>query len=61
MSFKFQRIRAGARFGLCFLVAGILLWPAVSLAAPGSVPRSEGGKLQRVLDRRTEVNASTAS
>ena len=34
MSFKFQRIRAGARFGLRFLVAGILLWPAVSLAAP---------------------------
>ena len=33
MSFKFQRIRAGARFGLCFLVAGILLWPAVGLAA----------------------------
>src|SRR5215210_5332302 len=25
---------------------------AVSLKAPGSVPRSEGGKLQRVLDRR---------
>lgn len=25
---------------------------AVSLRAPGSVPRSEGGKLQRVLDRR---------
>ena len=33
MSFKFQRIRAGARFGLRFLVAGILLWPAVGLAA----------------------------
>jgi phenylacetate-CoA ligase len=26
---------------------------AVTLRAPGSVPRSEGGKLQRVLDRRT--------
>jgi phenylacetate-CoA ligase len=25
---------------------------AVALAAPGTVPRSEGGKLQRVLDRR---------
>jgi phenylacetate-CoA ligase len=25
---------------------------AVTLAAPGTVPRSEGGKLQRVLDRR---------
>ena len=25
----------------------------VTLAAPGTVPRSEGGKLQRVLDRRT--------
>jgi len=27
----------------------------VTLQAPGSVPRSEGGKLQRVLDRRTLV------
>ena len=26
---------------------------AVTLRAPGTVPRSEGGKLQRVLDRRT--------
>jgi phenylacetate-CoA ligase len=26
---------------------------SVSLVAPGTVPRSEGGKLQRVLDRRT--------
>jgi phenylacetate-CoA ligase len=26
---------------------------AVALRAPGTVPRSEGGKLQRVLDRRT--------
>jgi phenylacetate-CoA ligase len=26
---------------------------AVTLEAPGTVPRSEGGKLQRVLDRRT--------
>jgi Flp pilus assembly secretin CpaC len=34
MSFKVQRIRARARFGLRFLAAGILLWPAVSLAAP---------------------------
>jgi len=25
----------------------------VVLEAPSSVPRSEGGKLQRVLDRRT--------
>jgi phenylacetate-CoA ligase len=25
---------------------------AVRLEAPGAVPRSEGGKLQRVLDRR---------
>jgi phenylacetate-CoA ligase len=24
----------------------------VTLAAPGTIPRSEGGKLQRVLDRR---------
>ena len=34
MSFKSQRIRARARFGLRSLVAGILLWPAVCLAAP---------------------------
>jgi Flp pilus assembly secretin CpaC len=34
MSFKSQRIRARARFGLCSLAAGILLWPAVCLAAP---------------------------
>ena len=34
MSFKSQRIRAAARFGLRSLVAGILLWPAVSLATP---------------------------
>jgi Flp pilus assembly secretin CpaC len=33
MSFKVQRIRARARFGLRFLVAGILLWPAACLAA----------------------------
>jgi phenylacetate-CoA ligase len=26
---------------------------AVTLETPGTVPRSEGGKLQRVLDRRT--------
>jgi hypothetical protein len=34
MSFKFQRIRARARFGLRSLAAGLLLWPAVCLAAP---------------------------
>jgi Flp pilus assembly secretin CpaC len=34
MSFKVQRIRAHARFGLRSLVVGILLWPAVCLAAP---------------------------
>src|SRR3954454_16896523 len=34
MSFKVQRIRARARFGLRSLVAGILLWPALCLAAP---------------------------
>ena len=34
MSFKSQRIRARARFGLRFLAAGLLLWPAFSLAAP---------------------------
>src|SRR3982751_4326519 len=33
MSFKFQRTRARARFGLS-LAAGLLLWPAVCLAAP---------------------------
>jgi phenylacetate-CoA ligase len=25
----------------------------VTLVAPGTIPRSEGGKLQRVVDRRT--------
>ena len=30
---------------------------AVTLAAPGTVPRSEGGKLQRVLDRRAPEQA----
>ena len=34
MSFKFQRIRARARFGFLSLVAGFLLWPVVSQAAP---------------------------
>jgi hypothetical protein len=33
MSFKSQRIRARARFGLRSLAAGFLLWPAVCLAA----------------------------
>ena len=33
MSFRFQRIRARACFGLRFLATGILLWPAFSLAA----------------------------
>ncbi len=34
MSFKSQRIRARARFGLLSLATAILLWPAGSLAAP---------------------------
>jgi Flp pilus assembly secretin CpaC len=34
MSFKSQRTRARARFGFRSLAAGILLWPAVCLAAP---------------------------
>ena len=34
MSFKSQRTRARARFGFRSLAAGLLLWPAVSLAAP---------------------------
>jgi Flp pilus assembly secretin CpaC len=34
MSFKSQRIRARARFGLRSLAIGALLWPAVGLAAP---------------------------
>lgn len=34
MSFKSQRTRARARFGFLSLAAGLLLWPAVSLAAP---------------------------
>src|SRR6187397_366917 len=34
MSFTSQRTRARARFGFRSLAAGILLWPAVGLAAP---------------------------
>ena len=34
MSMKSQRIRARARFGLLSLATGILLWPAVCVAAP---------------------------
>jgi Flp pilus assembly secretin CpaC len=34
MSCNDQRIRARARFGLRSLAIGLLLWPAVSLAAP---------------------------
>ena len=34
MSFKSQRIRARARFGLRSLAVGALLWPAVCLGAP---------------------------
>src|SRR6201991_2965004 len=34
MSFTSQRIRARARFGLSSLIAGLLLWPAVTMAAP---------------------------
>jgi Flp pilus assembly secretin CpaC len=34
MSFKSQRIRARARFGLRSLAIGALLWPAVSFGAP---------------------------
>ena len=34
MSFKSQRIRARARFGLRSLAVGALLWPAVSFGAP---------------------------
>ena len=34
MSFRFQRIRARARFGLCSLAVATLLWPAVCLGAP---------------------------
>ena len=34
MSFKSQRIRARARFGLRSLAIGALLWPAVCLGAP---------------------------
>jgi phenylacetate-CoA ligase len=35
------------------LLASIGCSLAVVLEAPGTVPRSEGGKLQRVLDQRT--------
>jgi Flp pilus assembly secretin CpaC len=34
MSFKSQRIRAGARFGFLCVAAALLLWPAIGLAAP---------------------------
>lgn len=34
MSFRFQRIRAHARFGLRSLAVATLLWPAVCLGAP---------------------------
>src|SRR5664279_1979757 len=34
MSFRFQRIRARARLGLCSFAAATLLWPAVCLGAP---------------------------
>jgi Flp pilus assembly secretin CpaC len=34
MSFKSQRIRARARSGFRILAAGVLLWPAGSVAAP---------------------------
>ncbi|WP_426439589.1 pilus assembly protein N-terminal domain-containing protein [Bradyrhizobium genosp. P] len=34
MSFQSQRIRAVARFGFVSLAAAMLLWPAVSTAAP---------------------------
>ena len=34
MSFRFQRIRARARFGLRSLAVATLLWPAVCLGAP---------------------------
>src|SRR5258708_18142630 len=33
MSFRFQRIRARACFGLCSLAVATLLWPAVCLGA----------------------------
>jgi Flp pilus assembly secretin CpaC len=34
MSFKSQRIRAGAHIGLLTVAAALLLWPAIGLAAP---------------------------
>ena len=34
MSLSIQRIRARARFGLLSFAMGLLLWPALSLAAP---------------------------
>ena len=34
MSFRFQRIRASARFGLRSFAVATLLWPAVCLGAP---------------------------
>ena len=37
MSCNDQRIRARARFGLRSLAIGVLLWPAVALAAPDKI------------------------
>ena len=34
MSFKSQRIRAAARFGFASLAIAVLVWPALSFAAP---------------------------
>ena len=45
-----RELRARAEHGLR---EGIGCSLSVTLTAPGTVPRSEGGKLQRVLDRRT--------
>ena len=38
MSFKSQRIRARARFGLHSLATGMLLWPVIAMAAPAPAP-----------------------
>ena len=38
MSFKSQRIRARARFGLRSLATGMLLWPVIAVAAPAPAP-----------------------
>lgn len=49
MSFKSQRIRARARFGLRSLATGMLLWPAIVMAAPA--PAADPDKIAVNVDQ----------